>query len=226
MPAPLPTAGTPTAQAAGPRLTFSVEEGGVLEPSAVPTLRFALRIGSGGVPVRSVALNVQLRIAATRRTYSDRDEDNLAELFGHREQWKTTLRSLHWTNVALQVGPFTDVTTVELPVTCTYDLEVTGTRYLHALQDGDIPLEFLFAGSMFYAGPGGALQVQPISWAAEAEYRLPVAVWRQMMDRHFPDAAWLRVRRDVFERLHAYRGRHALMTWEETFDSLLREDAP
>jgi hypothetical protein len=224
--APLPTNGTPAAQAVGPRLSFSVEDGGVLEPAAVPTLRFALRIDSGGVPVRSVALNVQLRIAATRRTYSDRDEDNLAELFGRPEQWKSTLRSLHWTNVALQVGPFTDSTTVELPVTCTYDLEVTGTRYLHALQDGEIPLEFLFSGAMFYPGEGGGLQVQPISWSAEADYRMPVTVWREMMDRHFPDAAWLRVRRDVFERLHAYRGRHALLTWEDTFDSLLREDAP
>jgi hypothetical protein len=224
--APLPTNGNPAAQAAGPRLSFAVEDGGVLAPSAVPTLRFAVRIDSGGVPVRSLALNVQLRIAATQRSYSDRDEDNLAELFGRPEQWKDTLRSLHWTNVALQVAPFTDTTTVELPVTCTYDLEVTGTRYLHALQDGEIPLEFLFSGTMFYAGPGGGLQVQPISWAAEAAYRLPVAVWREMMDRHFPGAAWLRVRRDVFERLHAYRGRHALMSWEDTFDSLLREDAP
>jgi hypothetical protein len=220
------TNGQPAALSAGPRLSFAVEDGGVLAPAAVPTLRFALRIGSGGVPVRSLALDVQLRIAATQRAYSDRDEDNLAELFGRPEQFKDTLRSLHWTNVALQVGPFTESTTVELPVTCTYDLEVTGTRYLHALGDGEIPLEFLFAGTMFYAAPGGGLQVQPISWSAEATYRLPVAVWREMMDRHFPDAAWLRVRRDVFERLHAYRGRHALMSWEDTFDSLLREDAP
>jgi hypothetical protein len=209
-----------------PRLAFSVEEGGVLEPSAVPTLRFAVGIESGGADVRSIGLNVQLRIAATQRAYSDRDEDNLAELFGRREQWKSSLRSLHWTNVALQVGPFAGHTTVELPVTCSYDLEVTGTRYLHALEDGEIPLEFLFGGTVFYAGPGGALQVQPISWAAEAQYRLPVAVWREMMDRFFPGEAWLRVRRDVFERLHAYRGRHALLSWEDTFDSLLREDEP
>jgi hypothetical protein len=212
--------------AGAPSLSFTVEDGGVLEPSAVPTLRFAVGIDSGGADVGAGGRNVQLRIAATQRTYSDRDEDNLAELFGRPEQWKNTLRSLHWTNVPLQVGPFSQSTTVELPVTCTYDLEVTATRYMHALADGEVPLEFLFGGTVFYAGPGGALQVQPISWGAEADYRLPVAVWQQMMDRFFPDEAWLRVRRDVFERLHSYRGRHALLTWEETFDSLLREDAP
>jgi hypothetical protein len=222
---PSPTNGSPEPGTA-PRLSFEVEEGGVLEPSAVPTLRFAVRIDSGGADVRSMVLNVQLRIAATQRSYSDRDEDNLAELFGRPEQWKTTLRSLHWTNVPLQVGPFTDITTVELPVTCTYDLEVTAARYMHALDGGEVPLEFLFGGSVFYKGPGGGLQVQPISWGAEADYRLPVGVWREMMDRFFPDQAWLRVRRDVFERLHAYRGRHALLNWEDTFDSLLREDAP
>jgi Family of unknown function (DUF6084) len=209
-----------------PRLSFAVIDGGVLEPSAVPTLRFAVEIDSGGADVRSIGLTTQLRIAATQRTYSDRDEDNLAELFGRPEQWKSSLRSLHWTNVTTQVGPFSGATTIELPVICTYDLEVTGTRYLHALEDGEIPLEFLFGGTVFYAGPGGGLQVQPISWAAEAQYRLPVTVWREMMDRFFPGEAWLRVRRDVFERLHAYRGRHSLLSWEETFDSLLREDSP
>ena len=222
---PIPTSGS-EAPAAAPRLSFSIEDGGVLKPSAVPTLRFGLRIDSGGAPVRSVALNIQLRIAATQRTYSDHDEEHLSELFGRPEQWKQTLRSLHWTNVGLQVGPFTDTTLVELPVTCTYDLEVTAASYFHALQDGEVPLEFLFGGAMFYTGPDGGLQVQPLSWSSEANYRLPVSAWREMMDRHFPNAAWLRVQRDVFERLHAYRARHALLNWEDTLDSLLREDRP
>ena len=45
---------------------------------------------------------------------------------------------------------------------------------LRPWEDGEIPLEFLFGGTVFYAGAGGGLQVQPISWAAEARYRLPV----------------------------------------------------
>jgi len=207
--------------AAIPRPAFAIEDGGPLDPAAVPTLRFAMRIDSGGADIRSLALHVQLRIAATRRSYDEADEGRLSELFGRPEQWRKTLRSLHWTNVPLQVGPFSGSTLVELHVPCTYDLEVTATRYMHALGGGDIPLEFLFSGSIFYTGGHGGLQVQPISWSAEADYRLPVAAWREMMDIHFPDSGWLRLRRGSLERLHAYRGRHALLSWEATVDHLL-----
>ena len=63
-----------------------------------------------------------------------------------------------------------------------------------------------------------------ISWDGEAEYALPVAVWRETMERHFRGSTWLRVQRDSFERLRAYRARHALPTWEATLDALLREE--
>jgi hypothetical protein len=205
-----------------PELAFSVEEGGVLEPAAVPTLRFVLRVESS-VPVRSASRNVQLRIGATRRGYGDGEEERLAELFGRPEQWGRSLRSLHWTNLALQVPAFERSTVVELPVTCTYDLEVTASKYLDSLEEGEVPLEFLFGGTVFYPGADGRLQVCPISWDQEAEFRLPVAVWREMMERHFPNSAWLRVRKDVFERLHAYRARKALLTWEAALEELLPE---
>jgi uncharacterized protein DUF6084 len=206
-----------------PELTFAVEEAGALEHAVVPTLRFALRIeGGDGARIRSLSLNVQLRIAATRRRYSARAEERLLELFGHPEQWARSLRSLHWVNVPLQVGPFEGRTVVDLAVPCTYDLEVTATRYFQALEDGEVPLEFLFAGTVFYAGQDGGLQVAPIAWDREAEFRLPVAVWRETMDRHFPGTAWLRLRKESFERLHAYRARRALLTWEDAVDSLLR----
>jgi hypothetical protein len=205
-----------------PQLAFSIEDGGVMDYAAVPTLRFGLRIHSS-VPIRSLSLNVQLRIAATRRRYSEVEERGLSELFGQPDQWSRNLRSLHWTNVAVNVPAFTDTTVVELPVTCTYDLEVTGSQYLDALKDGEVPLEFLFGGTIFYGGAGGQLQVRPISWDKEAEFRLPVAAWREMMDRYFPDSAWMRLRQDTFDRLHAYRARHALLSWEETVEALLRD---
>ena len=211
----------PTATAAAPELGFSIEEGGVLEHTAAPTLRFGLRVESTG-EVRSLSLNVQLRIAATRRTYSDEEEEGLRELFGRPEQWGRSLRSLHWTNVSVHVPAFRGSTLVELAVPCTYDLDVAASKYLNAVRDGEVPLEFLFGGSLFYAGPGGRLQVRPIAWSQEAEFRLPAAAWRDMMDRHFPGSAWLRLPRETFDRLHAYRARHAHLTWEETVDALLR----
>jgi Family of unknown function (DUF6084) len=205
-----------------PRLAFAVEDGGVMDHAAVPTLRFGVRIESSE-PVRSLALNVQLRIAATRRRYEDREEERLAELFGRPEQWARTLKSLHWTNVALHVPAFAESTVIDLPVTCTYDLEVTASRYMSSLDAGEIPLEFLFGGTLFYGAAGGGLQVRPVAWDQEAEFKLPVAAWREMMDRYFPGSAWLRLRRDAFERLHAYRATNSLLTWEETVDALLRE---
>jgi hypothetical protein len=206
----------------GPRLTFTIEDAGPLVPAAVPTLRFGLRIeDSGSADIRSVALNAQVRIAATRRRYDKRDEERLVELFGRPEQWARSLQSLHWTNVPLQVRGFTESTEVDIPVPCTYDLEVSATRYFHALEDGEVPLEFLFSGTAFYAGEAGGLQVAPIAWDCDADFRMPVAVWRETMDRVFPGSAWLRLDKERFDRLHAYRARKTLLTWEDAVDSLL-----
>ena len=69
------------------------------------------------------------------------------ELFGTPERWSTTLRTLLWTRTTLVVPPFTDATEVVLPVACSYDLEVNAASYLSALEQGEVPLEFLFSGS-------------------------------------------------------------------------------
>jgi hypothetical protein len=217
----LPIAGTEFA----PELRFSVREGGVLQHAAVPTLRFLVEIGTVGAAaqVRSVALNVELRIAATRRRYVQAERDKLVDLFGPSEEWGRNLKTLHWTSLTVQVPPFTGTTEVELPITCTYDLEVSASRYFDALEDGEIPLEFLFSGTVFYTGADGRLQVGRIGWDKDAEFRLPATAWRDMIDRYFPDSAWLRLRRAEFDRLTAYRTRHTLLTWEETVEKLLRD---
>ena len=219
----LPVAG----QAGGyaPELTFEIRAGDVLEHAAVPTLRFVVAVSCVGAAaqVRSVALNVEVRIAATRRRYEPGERDRLVELFGRSEDWGRNLKTLHWTSLTLHVPAFTGTTEVELPITCTYDLEVAASRYFSALEDGEVPLEFLFSGTVFYAGADGRLQVGRIGWDKDASFRLPVATWRDMIDRHFPDSAWLRLRRDSFERLRAYRARHTLMSWDEAVDRLLDE---
>ena len=103
--------------------------------------------------MRALSLNVQVRIAATQRTYSDAEEEALRELFGSPEQWGRSLQSLHWTNLSVQVPAFSGSTLVDLLVTCTYDLEVTAAKYLNGLDDGEVPLEFLFGGTLFYGEP-------------------------------------------------------------------------
>jgi len=217
------SAAGPWAAQAGPvpELRFAVRDAARLEHAAAPTLRFELQVDSNGAPVRSILLDTQIRIAARRRRYDAAATDRLFELFGPREDWAANLNSLLWTRLTTVVPPFTGSTAVDLLVPCTYDLEVAAARYLDALSDGDVPLELLFSGALFYTGADGGLQTARISWSAEAEYALPVAVWKQTMDHHFPGAAWLRVDKATFDRLCTYRSVRALPTWAQVFDELL-----
>jgi hypothetical protein len=200
-----------------PEIAFAVRDASPLEHSAVPALSFALELSSP-LQVRSISLDVQLQIAARRRAYDASVHDRMFELFGPPAAWGTTLRTLPWTRTTLVVPPFEGTTVVELQVPCSYDLEVTASRYFDALADGEVPLEFLFSGTVFYGTP---LQAARISWESEAEYRLPVRVWKETMERHFRNTAWLRVGKDRFDRLVAYKSRRALASWEDVFDELL-----
>jgi hypothetical protein len=203
-----------------PQLEFEVDSADAVRFAAAPTVAFTLRITSDR-PVRSLALNCQIRIAPARRRYSDRDRERLVELFGPPERWGETLRTFRWAQVAALVPPFDRETSVELTVPCTYDLEVATAKYFYALEDGDVPLELLFSGTVFFA-EDGMLRTAQIPWDREATYRMPVRVWKDAMEQHFPGSAWLRVRDDVFDRLVGYKSRHALPTWEATFEDLLR----
>jgi hypothetical protein len=222
----MPAVSQPTVAPPGavPQLSFRVQDAAAERYAAAPTLNFALRIErAGGGLVRSILLDTQIQIAARRRSYEAIEQGWLAELFGTPDRWGTTLRTLLWTRTTLVVPPFTDAAEVTLPVACSYDLEASAASYLSGLRDGEAPLEFLFSGSIFYAGPGGMLQTARISWEHEAEYRLPVRVWREAMDRHFPGAAWLRLGRPTFDRLRAYKAEHGLRTLEDAVERLLGE---
>ncbi len=206
-----------------PELDFEVESADVLPYAAVPTILFRLGVQNAveGEVIDSISLRTQIRIAATQRRYDQTEQEKLRELFGEPRQWKDTLRSLLWTNTNTIVTRFSGGRVFEMPVACTYDFDVVGTKYFAALGDGEIPLEFLFSGTVFYRKGGGALQVAQISWEKEANFRLPVRLWREMMDHYFPNSAWLRLHKNTFDRLYDYRSRHALLTWDRTLESLL-----
>ncbi len=203
-----------------PTLDFAIESAEAVRFAAAPTVAFTLRVASDK-PVRSLALNAQIRIAPARRRYSERDQQRLVELFGPPERWGETLRTFRWAQTSVLVPPFDEHTSVELTVPCTYDLEVATAKFFYALDEGDVPLEFLFSGTVFFVADGGMLQTAQISWESEAAYRMPVRAWKDAMQQHFPGSAWLRVRDDVFDRLVAYKARRALPTWEATLDELL-----
>jgi hypothetical protein len=207
-----------------PELGFTVLACEPLPHAAAPSLRFSLAIDARGAPVRSIMLDVQVRIAATKRGYDAAEQAQLGDLFGAPHRWGDTLRNLLWVQTSLVVPPFDGATVVDLVVPCTYDFDVAAAKYLAGLHEGDIPLELLFSGTVFYAGPSGALQINRISWNAEATHPLPVRVWRETMDLYFPNSAWLRVDREAFERLVAFRARRALTSWEAVVDALLAEE--
>jgi hypothetical protein len=200
-------------------LAFSVEGAARVEYAAVPTLRFTLGIEAGR-EIRSVLLDIQIQIPARRRGYDAEAHDRLFELFGPVADWGTTLRTLLWTRTTVVVPAFSERTVVDLDVPCSYDLDVAASRYMDALSDGEVPLEFLFSGSVFYSGEDGELQTTRLSWESEAEYRLPVRVWKETMERYFRGTAWVRLSKESFDRLSAYKSRNALATWDDALDAL------
>ncbi len=206
---------------AAPELDLAVEEVTAVEHAVVPTLCVRLHVDARGREVRSLALNVQLRLDATRRSYEPGDEERLLELFGPRARWGQTLRNLLWTQTTITVPRFVGETQVELLVPATYDFEVVAAKYLNALAGGDVPLELLFSGTLFFLGADGRLQAAPISWELEARAALPVSVWREAVENAFPGSAWLRLSRDSFDRLWSYRAARAFPSWEATLDELL-----
>lgn len=204
-----------------PELEFSVAGAEALTRSTVPTVGLRLAVArTGGPVVRSATVGVRVDIATARRAYDEETEARLVELFGEPERWGSTLRGLGWVRTTVLVGAVEDVTTVEVPLPGTYDFDVAAAKYLHALRDGEIPLDLMFTGTVLYEA-GGRLGAAPIPWDRQASYRLPVAVWRDAMDSAFPNSAWLRLDRDTFDRLYAFKAERGLTSWEATVDALL-----
>jgi hypothetical protein len=129
-------------------------------------------------------------------------------------------------NTTVAVPGFTDNLLVNLELPCTFDFNVATTKYFHALNAGEIPVCVMFSGTVFYRGADDALQVAQVPWDREANFRLPVSVWKEMMDQYFPDTAWLCLRRDAFEQLYQYKMRHGLPTWEQAISRALAAVKP
>lgn len=210
-----------------PELLLQCLDGASDRYAAGPTLSFRMRATEPtGVPVHSIMLRAQIRIEPQRRRYSATEAEQLGDVFGEPTRWADTVRPLQFAQVAAMVPGFTDSTEFEISVPCTYDLEVAGTSYLHALSDGVIPFLFLFSGTVFTKGSGPTgMAISPVSWKAEASHQLPVAVWRDMMDRFFPKCGWIRLSLDSLHALGAYKTAHAIPTWEQTVTALLETAA-
>jgi hypothetical protein len=194
------------------------------EPYAVaPSMSLTLRIAeTTGIKVDAIALRCQIRIEPTRRRYSDAEAERLNDLFGDTQRWADTLKPLQFTTVSMMVPGFTGSTELDLPVMLSYDLEIGSTRYFAGLEDGEVPLLLLFSGTVFSA-PDGRLQVQQVPWSKEASYRLPVGIWREAIEAHFPNSAWIRMSLQTLDALQQFKTRQALPTWDATITALLKQ---
>jgi hypothetical protein len=194
--------------------------------AVVPALSLVLRISeTSGQRVEAIALRCQIRIEPARRRYSAAEAERLNDLFGDTERWADTLRPMQFTTVATMVPGFAGSREIELPIAFTYDLEVGSARYFDSLEGGEIPLLLLFSGTVFSV-VDGRMQVQQVPWSKEASYRLPVPVWREAIDAHFPNSAWIKMSRQTMADLQRFKSAHALPTWDLTLTALLeRADA-
>lgn len=206
-----------------PDLRLTIENVETAKYAAAPLLVF--KVGIANQPeeeiIHTVVLRTQIQIEATRRKYDATEQARLLDLFGAPDRWGQTLRSMLWTHATIVVPRFSGTVLADMPVPCTFDFNVAATKYFHGVTSGFLPLCFQFSGTVFYQSVNGTLQVAPISWDKEAKYRLPVKVWKDLMDLYYPNSAWLSLQRDTFEKLYQYKVREGIPTWEEALERAL-----
>ncbi len=203
--------------------TFRVLDIAAAPYAAVPSLIARLAVEeSTGEQVHAIALRCQVRIEPQRRAYDTEDEAGLRALFGDRDRWSQTLKPFQWMQCNTTVQGFSHRTEVELELPCTYDFDVIGARFLHAVHAGTVPLTLMFNGTVFTRGDQG-FSVLQVPWDSEARYDLPVQVWRDMLAAYFPRQGWIRLDHDVLATLADFRARNGLVSWEETVTRLLAE---
>ncbi len=206
-----------------PELHFAIQDAEAVAYAAAPLIALKLRVTNlpASEAIHTLTLRCQVQIESAKRRYVPAEQEKLVDLFGEPERWSRTVRPLLWMNTTVAVPSFTDTVLVNLELPCTFDFNIATTKYFHALDSGEIPVSVLFSGTVFYKGTDDALQVAQVPWDREANYRLPVSVWREMMDMYYPNTAWLCLRRDAFEQLSRYKMRHGLPTWEQAITRAL-----
>ncbi|MGA7156727.1 MAG: DUF6084 family protein [Acidobacteriaceae bacterium] len=206
-----------------PELRFRMGDVAPMLYAASPTIAARLHISNTPVheAIQSVSLNCQVQLQPLGRPYSAQEESRLLDLFGERERWGQTMKPLHWTNAILKVPPFTGETQIDLPLPCSLDFEVAANKYFYGLDTGSISATVMFSGTVFYSDANGAIQIAQIPWDREARFDLPVAVWKAAIDAHYPETAWLRLPRDVFDRLYRYKVARGIPLWQTVIDQLL-----
>lgn len=195
-----------------PDLHFNVESVSAEHGSAQRRLLFCLRVENSSPSefVSSISLNVQVQIQPARRRYNNEEKTALRELFGEPERWANTLHPVFWAKVSTTVSSFQGSTKVNVPVPAASGFDDAASGYCHALREGEIPVDLLFSGTIFYIS-SGAPQVAFISWSKETFCRVPLAVWRELAplctDAASADVASARTWEQILEHARTLAGR-------------------
>ena len=193
--------------------------------AVAPSMSLTLWISeTTGQKVDAIALRCQIRIEPARRRYSDAEAERLNDLFGDTQRWADTLKPVQFSHISIMVPGFTGGTEIDLPVPLSYDLEIGSTRYFAGLEAGEVPLLLLFSGTIF-SSANDKFQVQQVPWSKEATYRLPISLWREAIEAHFPNSAWIKMSLPTLDELQRFKARKALPSWDATIAALLAEVA-
>ena len=216
--------GQDAAPPAAPEPDFSVLGARGRRHAALPMLDFDVHVSEpSGRTVYLIALTAQVMIEPARRTYDADTRGRLSELFGPPDRWSMTSRSVLWAQLDALVPGFTGATTFRLPLVCSFDHEVVAAKYLYSVRDGDIPLAFNFNGTIYYRDADGRLQMTLVPWSCTAELRMPVAVWRELIERHYPGTGWIALRTETIDALAREKARRGSPTLDLCVAQLLEE---
>lgn len=204
-------------------ISFNVGGVAALPYAAVPTIAVRLRLKNANParPVHTLSLNCQVQIETLGRSYTAAEEAKLLDLFGERERWARTMKPMLWTNAVLKVPTFAEETEVELALPCSMDFDVAANKYFYGLDQGFLHVAVLFSGTVFYAGDDGAMQVAQVPWDREVRFKIPVEVWKQAVDQHYPDQVWTRLSKETFDRLYRYKVARGIPKWDRLIEQLL-----
>lgn len=206
-----------------PDLGFEIVGAYPARDMLTPALVFDLRI-TNPFPeqsIQAILLKCQIQIEVARRRYTAAEQSQLRELFDDPVRWSDTLRAMTWAITSVNIPGFCGSTIHAITVPCSFDLTVATAKYFHGIESGEVPLTFLFSGTVFFHTGSGMLQVAPISWNKEARFRLPVQTWKELMNVHYPTTAILHLRRDVLDELYRFKVMSGFASFEETIQSML-----
>ncbi len=180
-------------------------------------LCFQIRIENTSLErIQAIALETRVFIEPPERHLTGRDMDHLNDLFGESSHWADASKPLAWSRATAIVPPFSGSTRFDLELPCSFDFNIAATKYFYGLEESYAPLRFDFTGTIF-----GERQTEQLAAGIRAKFAMPVTAWVDLMDAYYPHSMWLRLPRQVFQRMNQYKVENHIPTWEDVLERLI-----